>query len=926
MNDGHEKYWGNFLNIINSNQFYIQYLYKKFLKNSNSIDNCWEKVFLQFSKKIKNKNKIFNNKILKKIKLLNKRDNFKDNCSFRIIKLINLFRKYGHHYANLDPLEKNKRKFHIDMKLSTYNKKENKFIQDENFFYLNNKKKYSSLENLYSDLKKIYSDSMGIEYMHVENIKEKKWIQKNVESLVQNSLCNEYEQKEILKNLISAESLEKYLNIKFPGVKRFSLEGSETLIPMLSNIISQTIKSKVSKILLGMAHRGRINVLANIIGKKIRNIFYEFSSKIKNNFYSGDVKYHMGFKSILKKTNNILIDLKFNPSHLEIVSPVVLGSVRAHLDQQKEFNTNNVLPLIIHGDASITGQGVVQETLNMSQTRGYTVGGSIHIIINNQIGFTTSDQADLRSTKYCTDIAKMIQAPIFHVNADNPEEAVFLSKLALKYRNIFKKDIFIDLVCYRRFGHNEIDDPSATQPMMYQKIKNHKTVKTLYEEKLINSKLITSNDVSKIYLDYKKKLDIEYEKYLCLKSKKKFLFLLKKNENFDLKNNEKKNSVKNIKNIAKNIFSLPTSINLHKKVQNIYQERLKMANEKTNFDWGSSELLAYGILLNQNISCRITGEDVSRGTFFHRHAMIHDQKNGQVYTPLKVFCKFKKSKFYIWDSVLSEESTLAFEYGYSSTNQNMLVVWEAQFGDFSNGAQIVIDQFLSSSEQKWDETSGLVMLLPHGYEGQGPEHSSARIERFLQLCAQKNMQISVPTTSGQLHHLLVEHAFKKNKKPLIIISPKSLLRNPLTFSSLQELKYGKFQSVIYDIKKIKEKKINKIIFCCGKIYYELLSNQIKYQKNNIFIIRIENLYPFPIKEIMKIFQSFNKINDIIWCQEEPKNQGAWSYIKNYFEKKIFKNTKIIYIGRKKLAAPAGGSFYLHQKEQKKIISDALNII
>ncbi|CAL4322058.1 2-oxoglutarate dehydrogenase E1 component [Buchnera aphidicola] len=923
MNNELIKSWDDFINMINSNQFYVENLYKKFLNNPSLIDENWKKIFLQFFKKTKNKDNVFNKNFLKKNEFENKEIN---SFSIEIFKLIDSFRRYGHRYAKLDPLKNSRTEFSEDMKYFYYKKNINQFVQNKNFYYLNNSKEYSSLKNLYIDLKKIYSNSIGIEYMHIENVEERNWIQKNVESIDKSFLFDTHKKKEILKYLISAESLEKYLNIKFPGVKRFSLEGSETLIPMLSEMILQSSKLHVLKIFLGMAHRGRINVLANIIGKKIRNIFSEFSSKNLERSYSGDVKYHMGFKSKLKKINEILIELKFNPSHLEIISPVVLGSSRAYLDKKKLFNSNTIVPIIIHGDASITGQGVVQETLNMSQTRGYSVGGSIHIIINNQIGFTTSNRKDLRSTQYCSDIAKMIQSPIFHINADDPEAAIFISKLAIKYRKIFKKDIFIDLVCYRRFGHNEIDDPSVTQPIMYQKIKNHKTVKEIYENKLIQEKIIQLDEIELLSSQYRKKLDIEYEKYIHIKPKKNIFFPIKIKKDINYLNHKKNFFSEKIKDIAINIFSIPNTINLHKKIKNVYNDRLDMANGKKKFDWGASELLAYATLLNQGISCRITGEDVSRGTFFHRHAIIHDQKNGETYIPLKSFSKFKQSKFYIWDSVLSEEAALAFEYGYSSTNQKMLVVWEAQFGDFSNGAQIVIDQFLSSSEQKWNQQSGLVLLLPHGYEGQGPEHSSARLERFLQLCAQKNMRISIPTTSGQMYHLLIEHAYNKNKKPLIIISPKSLLRNPLTFSSLENLKNGNFKTVIYDTNQIKKEKINKIIFCSGKIYYELLINQIKNKKNNILIVRIENLYPFPNKKIIKIFKSLDKIDDIIWCQEEPKNQGSWNYVKSYFKKIMFKNQKISYVGRSKSASPATGFLYIHQKEQQKIIFDALNII
>ncbi|XBC40539.1 MAG: 2-oxoglutarate dehydrogenase E1 component [Buchnera aphidicola (Nurudea yanoniella)] len=902
--------------LINANVHYLENIYKKFLNNPQSIEKSWRAFFLEFVKKLDLEVPI------KK----NNKENFyiEENIRHIAYTIINTFRKYGHKFSNLDPLNLNKKKFFPP--LNNFLKKGCFNISRIKFSIKLSKFSYNTitLKQLYSTLYKIYCNSIGYEYMHIDCENEKIWIQNYIERDFKKHIFVDKEKKNLLKNLISAETLEKYFSIKFPGSKRFSLEGSESLIPMLHEIINYVYQFNVNRIILGMAHRGRLNVLTNVLNKPIKEIFNEFSDMdITKYLKNGDVKYHMGFKE--RKTTacgSINLDLKFNPSHLEIVNPVVLGSARAYQDIT---NTNSVLALILHGDASISGQGVVQETLNMSRVNGYTVYGSLHIVINNQIGFTTSDTKDLRSSRYCTDVAKMISSPIFHVNADDPEATLFVVRLALDYKNRFKKDVFIDLVCYRRHGHNEIDDPFITQPIMYSKIENHPTLCNIYNLQLINKNVINQNYLNINIKKYKKKLDDQYLEFVqkkCIPKKNRFL----KNATFSkicIKNDQHISEI-SLKNLAKKINVIPSNISMHDRVFKIYNERLKMADGYKHLDWGAAEILAYASLLNQGISCRLSGEDVGRGTFSHRHAVIYDQKNGSTYIPLQNIHP-SQGKFYIWNSVLSEEAVLAFEYGYSVSQKNTLTIWEAQFGDFANGAQVVIDQFICSGEQKWGIKCNLIMLLPHGYEGQGPEHSSSRIERYLQLSSEKNIQICMPTTSLQMYLLLRRQALNIRKKPLIIMTPKSLLRYSLSFSSLKEFSNNTFQKVINEIDSTNLKVVKRIILCSGKIYYDLLNQKRENQQSNIAIIRIEQLYPFPENILLKILKLYVHSTDIIWCQEEPANQGAWIYIQNHLIQILPKKFSLSYVGRRASSSTATGYINIHKKQQSKLIYEALNI-
>lgn len=915
-----------------SNQKYVSQIYEDFLKDPNSVDISWQDMFKQWfaEKNVINLDQSFKATVV---------NNF-DVISIKILQLINSFRIYGHQYAVLDPLGLSANKFKnnfLELEFYQFMTQDFQKIFDTTNFGIN--KGCMTLKNIYQFFKQTYCGSIGIEYMHILNTTKMLWIQDYYESRkIEYNNLNNIEKKQLLKEIIAAEEIERYLGTKFPGVKRFSLEGGDVLIPMLKEIIRYSvINHNVQDIFIGMAHRGRLNVLINVLGKNPQDLFNEFNDKHPTLIGSGDVKYHQGLYSDITINNNtISLALMFNPSHLEIITPIVMGASRAKMDQLLNLNRLEkqnrniktvILPIVIHGDAAVSAQGVVQEALNMSNTYAYSVGGTVHIVINNQIGFTTSNTYNVRSTPYCTDIAKMIQAPIIHVNADNINAVIFATRFALNFRNKFKTDVIIDLVCYRRHGHNEVDDPSVTQPIMYKKIRSHPTTRSIYVNELIHSGVIHNNEANNISDLYRNQLEkshcvIETWEPVCTRAR----YYLNQSKQDDINHIHSKSIInsQSLKELAYQISSVPNNFTMHDRVKKIYKDRIDMALGRKLFDWGAAEVLSYATLLNQGYSIRLSGEDVTRGTFFHRHVVIHDQNNGTTYIPLMNIRK-KQGLFFAWDSVLSEESALAFEYGYSTISMNhTLVVWEAQFGDFSNGAQVIIDQFISSGEQKWNQSCGLVMLLPHGYEGQGPEHSSCRIERYLQLCAEYNMRVCVPSTPAQIFHILRQQANNNIQKPLIIVSPKSLLRHPMVISSIEDLAHGSFYTVF------KEKNTNctpnqvsKVIICTGKIYYDLIKERDQTHNYRIAIIRIEQLYPFPFSDIKIILQFYTHVKNFIWCQEEPRNQGAWHYIQRCF----YDNIKIVlsYIGRPDSAAPAVGRFSVHQIQQKKIIKDALDL-
>ncbi|MQL48320.1 2-oxoglutarate dehydrogenase E1 component [Photorhabdus khanii] len=934
MQNGAMKDWLDSSFLAGSNQSYIEQVYEDYITDPNSVDASWKDIFQQLpnaglsGEQLHSQTRDYFRRLAKDTTRYHSSvsDPAMDAKQVKVLQLINAFRFRGHQNANLDPLGLWKQDSVPDLDPVFHNLTEADFAETFNVGSFALGKETMKLADLYEALKRTYCGSIGAEYMHITNTEEKRWIQQRLESVTVSSQFSAEEKQRFLAELTAAEGLERYLGAKFPGAKRFSLEGGDALIPMLKDLIRHAGKHDTREVVMGMAHRGRLNVLVNILGKKPTDLFDEFAGKHKEHLGTGDVKYHQGFSSdFATEGAKVHLALAFNPSHLEIVSPVVIGSVRARRDRLDEGRSNMVLPITIHGDAAVTGQGVVQETLNMSQARGYEVGGTIRIVINNQIGFTTSNPKDARSTQYCTDIIKMVQTPIFHVNADDPEAVAFVTRLALDFRNAFKRDVMLDLVCYRRHGHNEADEPSATQPMMYQKIKKHPTPRKIYSDKLVAEQLISVDDVTEMVNLYRDALDrgdcvVEEWRSMGLHS---FTWEPYLNHDWD-EEYPHKVDIKRLQDLGRRISSIPEEVEMHSRVAKIYNDRAEMANGGKLFDWGGAETLAYATLVDEGVPVRLSGEDAGRGTFFHRHAVIHNQANGSVYVPLSNVHN-GQGVFNVWDSVLSEEAVLAFEYGYATTEPRALTIWEAQFGDFANGAQVVIDQFISSGEQKWGRMCGLVMLLPHGYEGQGPEHSSARLERYLQLCAEQNMQVCVPSTPAQVYHMLRRQALRGMRRPLIVMSPKSLLRHPLAVSSLDELANGKFQTVIGEADALDPKGVKRVVLCSGKVYYDLLEQRRKNEQTDVAIVRVEQLYPFPHQDVQSALEQYAHVHDFVWCQEEPLNQGAWYCSQHNFREVIPFGASLRYAGRPASASPAVGYTSVHQQQQQELVNDALNV-
>jgi len=789
----------------------------------------------------------------------------------------------------------------------------------------------SSLRELVSSLEKTYCGSLGVEYMHIPNLEERRWIQSRVETYTSQPEYSTQFKKWLLQRLTAAEVFEKFLHNKYVGQKRFSLEGSDSLIPLLNVLIEHSGSYSMKRVCLGMAHRGRLNVLINIMGKRAEHLFQEFAGDLGLTAnQTGDVKYHQGFSSdIATSQTKVHLALMFNPSHLELVNPVIEGYARYHQEIAGDDEGEAILPVLIHGDAAFSGQGIVMETLNMSQSRGYSTKGTVHIIINNQIGFTTSKQHDARSTDYCTDVVKMVNAPVFHVNAEDLEMVTFVTQLALDYRMRYKKDVVIDLMCYRRHGHNEADEPAVTQPMMYEAIRNMPTTRVHYSERLMAKGIITQKEVDEMVSEYRQRLkDGERVAYNIVPPTQRRQWKLDWEEYFGAKWTARytsKVSNSKITELNNKLQALPNDFELHARVRKLMEDRQKMADGKINADWGFAETLAYASLADKGTSIRLSGQDCGRGTFFHRHAVLHNQLCIEDYIPLQ-HLHDDQGKVQVIDSILSEEAALGFEYGYATANPEALVLWEAQFGDFANGAQAIIDQFVASAEAKWGRLSNLVMLLPHGLEGQGPEHSSARLERFLQLCAGHNIQVCVPTTASQIFHLLRRQVLRKFRAPLIVMTPKSLLRNPLAASPLHKFTDEKFRNVYeeqYD--NIKPEKVDRIVMCSGKIFYELLTRRQDDQINNVAILRLEQLYPFPEKQLNKELAKFPNAKEIVWCQEEPINQGAWYPTRHHFMNCTKDNQTLNIVSRDLYAAPAEGSLRQHNINQNRIIEQSLNI-
>ena len=842
--------------------------------------------------------------------------------------LIAAYRNVGQRWADLDPLKRAERPPIPELEPSFYGFAD---ADQETVFDISNTffgKDRMSLRELLNALRETYCGTLGVEYMYTTDMGQKRWWQQKLESLRSKPTFNAEKKKHILDRLTAAEGLERYLHTKYVGQKRFSLEGGESFIAAMDELIQRAGEQGVQEIVIGMAHRGRLNVLVNTLGKMPGDLFAEFDHTAPEDLPAGDVKYHQGFSSdVTTPGGPVHLSLAFNPSHLEIVNPVVEGSVRARMDRRGDPKGSQVLPVLVHGDAAVGGQGVNQETLCLAQTRGYSTGGTVHIIINNQIGFTTSDPRDLRSTAFCTDIFKMVEAPVLHVNGDDPEAVVLASQLALEYRMAFRADVVVDITCFRKLGHNEQDTPSLTQPLMYKKISQHPGTRKLYADKLaaqglgatLGDEMVKAyraamdagkHSVDPVLTNFKSKFVVDWSPFLGKKWTDSADTAI---------------PVAEWKRLAEKITTIPASVTPHQLVKKVYDDRAAMGRGEINVDWGMGEHMAFASLVASGYPVRLSGEDSGRGTFTHRHAVIHDQNREKwdtgTYVPLQNVAD-SQAPFVVIDSILSEEAVLAYEYGYSSNDPNTLVIWEAQFGDFANGAQVVIDQFIASGEVKWGRVNGITLMLPHGYEGQGPEHSSARVERFMQLAADTNMQIVQPTTASQIFHVLRRQMVRNLRKPLVIFTPKSLLRNKDATSPMSEFTKGGFQTVIGETREIKADKVKRVIACSGKVYYDLVKHREAKGSEDVAIVRVEQLYPFPHKVFGAEIKKYPNATDIVWCQDEPQNQGAWFFIQHNIHENMLEGQRLGYAGRAASASPAVGYSHLHQDQQKALIEAA----
>jgi 2-oxoglutarate dehydrogenase E1 component len=845
-----------------------------------------------------------------------------------VLLLISAYRTLGARWAQLDPLKRQPRPNIPELEPAFYDLTEADMETVFNTGTLVGPER-ATLRDILQALRETYCSSIGVEYMYMSDMAQKRWIQQRLESCHSHPNLSTEVKKRILERLTAAETLEKYLHTRYVGQKRFSLEGGESLISSMDEVLQRAGSQGVQELIIGMAHRGRLNVLVNTLGKNPKELFSEFEGKHHSELSSGDVKYHNGFSSdISTVAGPIHLSLAFNPSHLEIVNPVVEGSVRARQRRRQDTHGDQVLPLLIHGDAAFAGQGVVMETLNLSQTRGYGTGGTVHFVVNNQIGFTTSDPRDVRSTLYCTDVAKMIEAPIFHVNGDDPEAVHLVTQIAMDFRKEFKRDVVVDLVCFRRLGHNEQDEPFVTQPLMYKKITQHPGTRKLYADKLIAQGVITVEEPEQMIRDYRQALEEGRHTSSPVLSNFQRNLAVDWTPFLNAKWTDTADTsvpMADLQRYAERLTTVPEGFKVHPTVERVIQARREMGLGKKMLDWGMAENLSYASLLANGYAVRLSGQDSGRGTFAHRHAVLHDQKRERwdagSYQPLSHITE-SQAQFVVIDSVLSEEAVLGFEYGYACAEPNELVIWEAQFGDFANGAQVVIDQFIAAGESKWGRVCGLVMMLPHGYEGQGPEHSSARLERYLQLCAEHNIQVCVPSTPAQIFHLLRRQMVRSFRKPLVIMTPKSLLRKPEAVSSLKDLAKGGFQTVIGEVDELDPKQVKRVIACSGKVYYDLLSARRERRHDDVAIIRVEQLYPFPHKQFASEMKRYPNAKEVVWCQEEPQNQGAWYQTRHYFVENMREDQKLYYAGRSSSASPAVGYAAKHTEQQKKLLEQA----
>ncbi|MEA5669205.1 2-oxoglutarate dehydrogenase E1 component [Stenotrophomonas sp. MH1] len=920
--------------LAGGNASYVEDLYEQYLVSPDSVDPKWKSYFDGF--KGREAGDVPHSAAIAHITEAAKNAfnaGFSagegDERERNVGRLITAYRSRGHLGANLDPLGLTPPTNPPDLSLPFHNLSDADLNDEFSTGGVGGQPRMK-LRDLLARLKATYTGSIGAEFMYIAEVEQRQWLYKRLEQAGGNYNLDADTKRRTLERLTAAEGLERYLHTKYVGQKRFSLEGGDSLIPMMDTIIRDAGKEGVKDVVIGMAHRGRLNVLVNTLGKNPRKLFDEFEGKFEHDdrAVAGDVKYHMGFSAdVASDGGPVHLALAFNPSHLEIADPVVAGSVRSRQERRNDTARKQVMPILIHGDAAFAGQGVVMELFQMSQARGFTVGGTVHIVINNQVGFTTSNRDDSRSTLYCTDIAKMVAAPVLHVNGDDPEAVVFAAKLAYDFRQQFHKDVVIDLVCYRRWGHNEADEPAITQPLMYQVIRKHKTTRELYAEQLEAAGVIAAGAGKEMVDAYRNKLDsgevttelavvektpttskmyVDWPRYLSGKLSDPVSTQVEMGK---------------LTQLATMINTVPDGVELHSRVAKVYDDRRKMAAGEIPGDWGFAENLAYATLLDEGNNLRLVGQDVGRGTFTHRHAILHDQKTDNYYLPLRQLVQSPEQATII-DSLLSEEAVMAFEYGFSTTDPNTLCIWEGQFGDFANGAQVVIDQFIASGEAKWGRISGLTLLLPHGYEGQGPEHSSARLERFLQLCALENMLVCVPSTPAQAFHMLRRQMRMDTRKPLIVMSPKSLLRHKLAVSTLDELANGEFQHLISDTTAKDISKVKRVVLCSGKVYYDLLEDVTKRGQEDVALVRVEQLYPFPRPALVAELKKYGKA-DVVWCQEEPMNQGAWYQIKHHLQACLADGQSLHYAGRPRSPSPAVGHMSDHLRELSQLLADAL---
>jgi 2-oxoglutarate dehydrogenase E1 component len=921
--------------ISGGNAAFVELLYERYLVDPTCVDPAWKAYFDELGGR--EHGDVPHGPIMEQVARAGRQrrgivaaaaaDNEAARKQGAVLKLVTAYRSRGHLQANTDPLALADKLPAPDLGLGFHGLSDADLDTEFGTSTFGGPERMR-LRDLLGHLKATYCGPIGAEFMHISVAEERRWVYERLERAGGSYGVDKASKRRILEKLTAAEGLERYLHTRYVGQKRFSLEGGESLIPLMDELVRRAGSNGVREMVIGMAHRGRINVLINTLGKPAQMLFDEFEGKHddpEDPAHSGDVKYHMGFSSDVQTPGGPLhLALGFNPSHLEIVDPVITGSVKARQHRRVDTERKLVIPVLIHGDAAFAGQGVVMELLQMSQARGFAVGGTVHVVINNQVGFTIHRPDDARSTLYCTDVAKMVGAPVLHVNGDDPEAVLFCAQLALDFRQTFKKDVVIDLVCYRKHGHNEADEPAATQPLMYQNIRRRKSTRELYAEKLASAGIVPASESKSMVDDYRARMDrgegvVELVSGVVDEFAVDWRPYLKGSPEADIDTRVQKEA---LVRLAQGLNTLPKGFKPHPRVGKVYEDRLKMAAGEIPMDWGFAETLAYATLLRENYKLRLVGQDAGRGTFFHRHAVVHDQAQGEALMPLRELVN-NPTHATIIDSLLSEEAVMAFEYGYATADPTTLTIWEGQFGDFANGAQVVIDQFITSGEAKWGRLCGLVLFLPHGYEGQGPEHSSARLERFLQLCALNNVLVCTPTTPAQMFHMLRRQMKFATRKPLIVMTPKSMLRHKLSVSGMDDLAAGRFQRVIPDSRLADPKKTKRVVLCAGKVYYDLLEEADKRELKDVAIVRVEQLFPFPREELVGELKRLGSAKEVVWCQEEPRNQGAWYQIQHHLRFCLQGKQKLSYAGRARSPAPACGHFATHVSEQASLVDHAL---